>query len=211
MSWMPYPSVISSTDILKTAIGLVESGETDGVSLRAVASALGVKVPSLYRYFEDKHALEVAVGEEILKALLVELRSASATTKPDKRFRAMVDAYLSFARKRFALYSFLFQIPHPKTEGTEAGRAVWVLLLEAASAIPGEPNDTAAVVATWSFMHGYAMLEHAGMFGRSWSKGGLERGVDTLLSSLRRRPEGVGKKPQRTATTRPKNRPKTDD
>jgi hypothetical protein len=70
-----------------------------------------------------------------------------------------------------------------------------------ASAVAGDPNDTAAVVATWSFKHGYAMFEHAGMFGRSWSKGGLERGVDTLLSSFRHRPESVGIKPTaRTAT-----------
>ena len=48
---MAYPKLLSSADILKMAVNLVEYGDADGLSLRAVASALGVKAPSLYRYF----------------------------------------------------------------------------------------------------------------------------------------------------------------
>jgi len=55
------------------------------------------------------------------------------------------------------------------------------------------PDDTAAAVATWSFLHGYATLEHSGAFGASGPKGGLERGVEAFLSNFRSPAEPVRK------------------
>jgi AcrR family transcriptional regulator len=126
---------------------------------------VGVKAPSLYRYFPHKEALEVAVAEEILNAMLGELRAASATANLDTRFRRTADAYLRFARERFSLYTFVVQNGLAKTYGSKASKEVWNLLLEAASGVSGQTDDTAAAVAVWSFFHGYTTLEHAGAFG----------------------------------------------
>ncbi|MBB5328824.1 TetR/AcrR family transcriptional regulator [Tunturiibacter gelidoferens] len=194
---MAYPKLLSSGEILKTAVHLVEHGDADGLSLRAVAAKLGVKAPSLYRYFPDKGALEVAVAEEILTIMLGEFRTASATADTAKMFRRMTDAYLRFARERFPLYAFVMQNRHPERYGAGAGKAVWNLLLEAASGVSGQPDDTAAAVATWAFLHGYATLEHSGAFGPSGPKGGLERGVEAFLSNFRSRARSVRK--ERTA------------
>jgi AcrR family transcriptional regulator len=188
---MAYHKLLSSADILKTAVHMVEHDDADGLSLRAVASALGVKAPSLYRYFPHKEALEVAVAEEILNVMLGELRAASATANPDTRFRRTADAYLRFARERFSLYTFAVQNRLPETYGSKAGKAVWNLLLETVSGISGQPDDTAAAVATWSFLHGYATLERAGAFGASGPQGGLERGVEAFLSNFRSRAQPV--------------------
>jgi AcrR family transcriptional regulator len=182
---MAYPRFLSSEEILKTAVHLVEHGDGDGLSLRAVAAALGVKAPSLYRYFSDKEALEVAVAEEILTDMLSEFRTASAIADPDTRFRRVVDVYLRFARKRFPLYAFVMQHDHPERYASGAGKAVWDLIVDATSAVSKQPDDTAAAVATWAFLHGYATLEHSGAFGPSGPKGGLERGVEAFLSSFR--------------------------
>jgi AcrR family transcriptional regulator len=190
---MAYPKLLSSADILKTAVQLASHGEADGLSLRAVASALGVKAPSLYRYFPHKEALEVAVTEEILNLMLREFRAASESADPETRFRRLTDAYLRFARERFPLYSFVVQSRLPEKYGSKAGKAVWNLLIEAASGVSGQPDDTAAAVATWSFLHGYATLEHSGAFGASGPKDGLERGVEAFLSNFRSRAEPVQK------------------
>ncbi len=190
---MAYPKLLSSVDILKTAVHMVEQDDGDGLSLRAVASALGVKASSLYRYFPQKQALEVAVAEEILNVMLGELRAASPTANPDTRFRRTAEAYLRFARERFPLYSFVVQNRLPATYGSKAGKAVWNLLLEAASGVSGQPDDTAAAVATWSFLHGYATLEHSGAFGASGPRGGLERGLEAFLSNFRSRAQPVRK------------------
>ena len=163
----------------------MEQGDVDGISLRAVASALGVKAPSLYRYFPDKDALELAVADEALRAILAELENAAAAKDPASRFRKTAEAYLRFARERFSLYSFIVQNRIPGVYGSAVAKAVWNLLLEAASGVSGQPDDTAAAVATWSLLHGYATLEHSGAFGISGPKGGLERGLEAFLSSFR--------------------------
>ena len=184
---MAYPKRLSAAGILQTALLIVEQGEADSLSLRAVAVALRVKPPSLYRYFPHKEALEIAVAEEILEAMLGDLLPASAAAGPDTRFRETVAAYLHFARQRFSLYAFVMQNRLPATYVSKAGKAVWSLLLEAVSGISGQPDDTAAAVATWSFLHGYATLEHVGAFGASGPKGGLERGIEALLRDFRSR------------------------
>ena len=193
---MAYPKFLSPEDILRTAVHLVEHGEVDGLSLRAVAAELGVKAPSLYRYFSDKEALENAIAEAILSLMLIEFRKTSVSKNPETRFRKMVEIYLRFARERFPLYTFVVKHNHPERYASGMGKAVWDLIVDTASAVSGQPDDTAAAVATWAFLHGYATLEHSGAFGPSGPKGGLERGLEAFLSSFR---SGVSSVRQRNA------------
>lgn len=204
---MAHPKLLSSEEIVRTAVRLVEDGDADGLSLRAAAAELGVKAPSLYRYFADKEALEIAVAEEIMGIMLVRFRTASATADPDTRFRRVADTYLRFARERFPLYAFVVQDRIARYQSA-AGKALWNLLLDAASGVSGQPDDTAAAVATWSFLHGYATLEHSGAFGKSGPKGGLERGVEAFLSNFRESANSDRKEhPARAATARQKRKP----
>jgi hypothetical protein len=136
------------------------------------------------------------------------LQAASATADPDTRFRRTADAYLRFARERFSLYTFVVQNGLSKTYGSKASKAVWNLLLEAASGVSRQQDDTAAAVAVWSFLHGYATLEHAGAFGASGPKGGLERGVEAFLSNFRSCAEPVRKEhPPRATDVRRRKKP----
>ena len=188
---MAHPKLLSSQVILKTALHLVEHGDGNGLSLRAVAAALGVKAPSLYRYFADKESLELAVCQKILDMMLIEFQAA-AIADPATRFRRVAEAYLRFAQERFPLYAFVVQ-DRPERYRSPAGKAVWNVLLEAASAVSGQPDDTSAAVAMWSFLHGYATLEHSGAFGPSGPKGGWERGVEAFLSNFRRHSKSIRK------------------
>lgn len=207
---MAYPKLLSSEDILKTAVHLVEHGDADGLSLRAVAAELGVRAPSLYRYFPDKEALEVAVAEAIQILILGEFQTASATADPDAKFCRIVDAYLRFARERFPLYAFVMQNRHPERYGSGAGKAVWNLVLQAASGVSGQLDDTAAAVAIWAFLHGYATLEHSGAFGPSGPKGGLERGVEAFLTDFRSHAKSLRKEDSvRAANVRRRKKPST--
>lgn len=182
---MAYPTLLSSAEILKAAVDMVEREGPDGLSLRALASALGVKAPSLYRYFPQKDALEGAVAEEIWNVMLRELQGVSATADPTSKFRKTAEAYLRFARQRFPLYIFLLQHGTSKTYGSKASKAVWNLLMDAVSGVSEQPDNTAGAVAVWSFIHGYATLEHADAFGASGPKGGWELGLEAFLSGFR--------------------------
>ena len=186
LSTMAYTKLLSPADILAAAVRLVELTHADGLSLRAVASALGVKAPSLYRYYPQKGALELAVAEEALRLMCRELQRAAKVSDPEARLRKTAQAYLRFARNKYPLYSFVLHNHLRETYGSQAGKDVWNLFLKAASDITGRPDDTAAAVALWSFLHGYATLEHAGGFGSSGPKGAVALGLESFLSRFRK-------------------------
>jgi AcrR family transcriptional regulator len=110
MKVMAYSKLLSPPDIVKTAIQMLEENDAQGISLRAVAAALGVKAPSLYRYFPQKEALELAMADEALEAMAAALQRASAIQDAEKRFMKTAEAYLRFARERFALYTFIMDL-----------------------------------------------------------------------------------------------------
>ena len=202
---MAYVKLISADDIVKTAIWIIEAADADGLSLRAIAASLGVKAPSLYRYFSHKDALELAVAEESLRAMLAEMQKAASAKGPEARFRATVEAYLRFARERFPLYSFIMD-RIPQTHGSAIAKDIWNLLLDAASDVSEHPDDPAAAVAVWSFLHGFAILHHSGAFGASGPKGGLDLGVTAFLNNFRRNAVPVRKQEVTRATEVRKSR-----
>lgn len=93
------------------ALGLeqLETAGQDGLSLRDLASRLGVSKTAPYRHFPDKAALLRAlmdVGWTELRAALVQAKDRE--TAPDAGLRAMGRAYLEFAGRRANLYRLLF-------------------------------------------------------------------------------------------------------
>jgi len=71
----------------------------DGFSLRSVARRAGVSAPAVYRHFQDREDLLVAVAAECAERLAAALTAAvdAASAEPLERFRATGIAYLRFA------------------------------------------------------------------------------------------------------------------
>lgn len=96
-------------ELLELALAQVEASGVDALSLRDLASRLGVSKTAPYRHFTDKPALLRAlmdVGWGQLRRVLLE---ASATeSDPVAGLRAMGRAYLAFATRRSNLYRLLF-------------------------------------------------------------------------------------------------------
>jgi TetR/AcrR family transcriptional regulator, tetracycline repressor protein len=63
-------ALINRESIVTEAIALLNEEGLDGISLRKLASRLGVKAPSLYWHFPDKSALLAAVCEQIFNRCL---------------------------------------------------------------------------------------------------------------------------------------------
>lgn len=63
---MPYPRRVDRQSIVSAAIELMNERGLDDVSLRAIATRLGVRQPGLYHHFDSKAELLDAVAEEIL-------------------------------------------------------------------------------------------------------------------------------------------------
>ncbi len=177
---MAHPKQIQAEEILLVAIKTLEENGAEALSLRHLAQQCGVKAPSLYRYYKDRAALEhaiVAAGSNALRLALDKTRNA---TSPQEHLEKFASSYLHFARSRNALYRFMMeQAPEPDT--SEAGLALWKLVVSAVSAHTGRPDDTAAAVAFWAYLHGFASLELSGRFGKSGPRGGFSRGLQALL------------------------------
>jgi AcrR family transcriptional regulator len=77
---------------------LAESANSDAVSIRMVADAVGVTSPSIYLHFADKDALIEAVVSDVFAELDEAMMAAGAAVEhPLGKLRAYGQAYVKFA------------------------------------------------------------------------------------------------------------------
>ena len=69
---MPYPTQITKDQIIQKAHALIEQEGRDALSLGKLATALGVKAPSLYRHVGNK--AELVEGAQRLANALAEYK-----------------------------------------------------------------------------------------------------------------------------------------
>ena len=148
----------------------VERAGADAVSLKALATSLGVSAPAPYRHFVDRDALLVAVALEGF------LDFTAALARADGDLEAMAHAYVEFGRSRGGLYRLMFVAPvlSSSDHGSElraAARGSFDLLLEAVARVV--PAERARLIAfsVWSSLHGLVMLENAGILSSPIAEG----------------------------------------
>jgi len=181
---MPYPSKTSPGAILSAALSLLETQGSQGLTMRSLAAALGLRASSLYRYYPDREALEAALADEGSRLLGAALREASEGQLAAEALRRAGHAHLTFARARPDLYKLMHAPRPPALAGPGPAKDVWNLVLDLVGRLSGRPDDTAAAVAFWAFLHGFAQLERGGLFGLSGPREGFERGLEALIEGL---------------------------
>jgi AcrR family transcriptional regulator len=182
---MPYPSKTDPDQILETAIQILEQDGREALSMRKLAEALDLKAPSLYRHYVDRNALEQAIAAQAAAQLHSELEQAIRPLRsPAKMLHQTASTYCDFAKTHPELYDLMMTnfTPASVTEG----KSLWNFVLEGIGRITGNPDDTSAAVALWSFLHGFVTLESNGLFGPSGPKSALEVGIDALIAGLPR-------------------------
>lgn len=161
---MAYPAKTDRAEILKAGMRLLTEQGLAGLSLRAVAGALGVAPNALYRYFADRAALEAALASEVARRLHVVLKRAAAGKEPEAAVRAVCRAYLKFAREQRHGYEAMMTVCNPAEEDAAAHVALWAFVLELVTKLAGEARAAEAAVALWALLHGAAGLEAANIF-----------------------------------------------
>ncbi len=181
---MPYPTKLTAEQILETALTLFQTGGSKTLSMRLLADRLSVRPSSLYRYFPDRDALLGALRDLAVRDLHAAVRHAAQGQTPEAAFRAAAQSYLDYARVHPHLYSLVLA---PKAVYSPSGpdKDLWDEVLAIIGALTGDPDDTAAAVAFWAFLHGFALLSGSGQFGPSGPRGGLERGLEALQLGFR--------------------------
>lgn len=155
-------------EILAAARRLLEQAGPDGLTMRRLAGALGIRAPSLYKHFRDKAELEV----ELISDGLAELgRDLGAADSPRGALLGLAQAYRAFALRHPNLYRLMTERELPRDllrPGTEA---------EAAEPLLKVVSDRDRARAAWAFAHGMVHLELAGRFppdadlDRAWEVG----------------------------------------
>ncbi len=189
---MPYPSKISVEQVADAATALAREGGLPAVGVRSVAERLGVRPTALYRYCTDGDGLMALIAERAASQLAGQARAAVAVAEhralgADGTFKALARAYADFATAEPGLYAALTTDTSGSTWSAQPGverKALWNLVLQVVGRLTNNPDDTGAAVAAWSFLHGFASLRAAGMFGSSGPRDGFERGLAALIAGL---------------------------
>ncbi len=132
-------------EIEQHALAQVAEGGVAALSLNAIAKAMGMSGPAIYRYFSSRDELLAALitdGYAELGEVVTAAAAATARRAPARRLAAVADAYLAWARANPYRYELLFSV-RPATysdpaEAIEAIQPAMVALLELLGEIAGE-------------------------------------------------------------------------
>ena len=160
--------------ILSEACELYLTHGLDGFSMRKLASAVGVTAPALYKYFESKEAVLLAVLEEGYNLLAGSLYGALGGASPAERFRMAGRAHLDFALEHTRYYELIYT--HPKLLGIDElpaeieakGCAIHQFFMDRVRECmdsgvlrPEDPEE--ASITMWAHAHGLLSLYLGGM------------------------------------------------
>jgi AcrR family transcriptional regulator len=105
--------------IVATAWELARTFGIGGVSLHALAREIGIRQPSLYVYFDSKHALYDAMFADGNRQLLARLDAVKLSRNPRAAVKAFMRAFVDFAVEDPARCALLLQRPIPGFEPSD--------------------------------------------------------------------------------------------
>lgn len=191
---------LSSTAIVDAARALVVADGVDALSLRRLATRLGVTAPALYLHFDSKDALLTALAETEFAALIAGLDAAAveAGADPLAVIRAQSRAYVEHALAHPAGFELLLRYrPAWATSdgGTElplASKAWDAGAVAVADAVRAgalrEPDPLLAALTIWSAVHGVATLLAAGpRLGADYERALVDSVLDAVVTGLAQR------------------------
>jgi AcrR family transcriptional regulator len=132
--------------ILDAAREIMRSDGVGALSLGEVARRVGMKTPSLYTYFESKHALYDALFLRGIRLYRERLAGITANHPSwETRFEAAIADYLQFADEHPDLYSLVFERPVPGFVPSPESLAEAAGLLEDGRALFAEAIASGAI------------------------------------------------------------------
>jgi AcrR family transcriptional regulator len=183
---MPAPAQTSTAAVVAAGRRLLEERGLDALTMQAVAAAVGVRAPSLYKRVRDRADLLRLILEDATDELTAILDAAGADGEPAAALRAMGEAYRRFARASPVTYALMYgpqAVPGATARAARSSASLLRVVTELAG--PGQALPAARLIVAWA--NGFIMMELAGAFRLG---GDVEQawdyGLDQLLETVRR-------------------------
>ncbi|MFI7659044.1 TetR/AcrR family transcriptional regulator [Micromonospora parva] len=174
---------LNQQTVVREAARLADEVGFSQLTLAALASRLGVALPSLYKHVRGADALAQKLAVLATAELATEMTTAAVGRSGGDALRAMADAYRGYAHRHPGRYPATQRVPDPADpEHVEAGeRAVGAVV--AVLRGYGLTGDDAvdATRALRSALHGFVTLEAAGGFGLPRD---VNRSYQQLIASM---------------------------
>jgi AcrR family transcriptional regulator len=175
--------------LMQAALELIERDGVRGFSLKDAAALAGVSTAAPYRHFADKSALLGELAGEGFSLFNQALAAAyRGFDDPGLRMVELGIAYVRFAERHRSHFRVMFGMSGADRirpdEGTESGFRLLVAGVVALLplATPDERKDL--VVAYWSVVHGFAVLQMEGAFARTIEDWDGERQLRRTLMAM---------------------------
>jgi AcrR family transcriptional regulator len=178
----------TSTDaIVGAGRALLETGGLDAVTMLAVADAVGVRAPSLYKRFDGRQALIRAIAQDVASELDAVVAPALTVDDPAEAVRLVADRYRAFARRSPGAYQLLFTNLLPEANPSpEANAAASGGILTVMERVVGRERSLEAARLVTAFAHGFVSMELAGAFRLGGDVDEAYRfAVDSIIEGLK--------------------------
>jgi AcrR family transcriptional regulator len=183
--------------IAAMALDILEREGPDAVSMRRVATAVGVTPMAIYHYFPNREALLSSIVDNEFGALLQFISRTPKFSSLESEMIHIMDSYIDYAFARPHIFDFVFakprsdarRFPHdfharrsPTLNPVADTVARW---MQRGDIKQDDVWETALQI--WAHAHGYLMLQRAGRFDLSpiAFKKLLHRSLKRLLYGLK--------------------------
>ena len=103
-------------ELVRAALGLLETEGTEALTMRHLAELVGMRAPSIYKHFDSKAALEVALVEDALFDMGDALHHSVADPGPDGPVASLLAAYRSEATSHPNRYRLTTSSAFPRAD-----------------------------------------------------------------------------------------------
>jgi AcrR family transcriptional regulator len=180
----------STAQIVGAARRILETDGLEAVTMQAVAHAVGVRGPSLYKRVRDRSELMHLIANDVLRELDARLETVARGTTPRAEIGAMAREYRAFAHANPRAYALLYSpVPDEWRVDLELTRGVSEHLLRGVAQLVGGTDTLpfARLVVAW--IHGFVSMELAGAFRLG---GDVEAAFDYALERITADPIRTG-------------------
>jgi AcrR family transcriptional regulator len=185
---VPTPARTSVDAIVEAGRRLVEDGGLEALTLQAVATAVGVRAPSLYKRIDGRGDLVRRVSNAIAVELGERIARAATTGRPRTDVIAMARAVRAYALEHPQAYSLLFSpLPEAWRVDADLNARISAPILRSAGAVAGEVDALPAARTVVAWLQGFLAMELAGAFRLGGDvDAAFDYGIDHVLRGLER-------------------------